>query len=188
MRAVRRAIPREDRVPLAEAVEDRLFALDAVRIARTILLFYSFGSEIPTGDIAGRLIGDGKRVLLPYLHGPEMAAAEIRPGEPLAATTYGPKEPLKRAPVDPGEVDLVIAPGLAFDRGGHRIGYGGGHYDRYLARLRDQAIRVGIAYHLQLLETVPHGPDDEPLDFIVTNRETIACQRSSGPLDVSRSS
>jgi 5-formyltetrahydrofolate cyclo-ligase len=180
MRAIRSSIPPDDRGRLAEAVRDRLFELDPVQTARTILLFYSFGTEIPTQDIAQRLIGESRRVLLPFLQGPEMAAGELLPGEPLTATTYGPKEPGGRAPVDPGEVDLAIAPGLAFDRDGHRIGYGGGHYDRYLARLRDDATRVGIAYHVQLLASVPHGPDDEPLDFVVTDRETIACRRWRG--------
>jgi 5-formyltetrahydrofolate cyclo-ligase len=180
MRAIRSSITPDDRDRLAEAVRDRLFELDPVQTAQTILLFYSFGTEIPTQDIAQRLIGEGRRVLLPFLQGPEMAAGELLPGEPLAATTYGPKEPGGRAPVDPGEVDLAIAPGLAFDRDGHRIGYGGGHYDRYLVRLRDDATRVGIAYHVQLLASVPHGPDDEPLDFVVTDRETIACRRWRG--------
>ncbi|MGH2572406.1 MAG: 5-formyltetrahydrofolate cyclo-ligase [Actinomycetota bacterium] len=177
MRALRSSIPPGERGRLAGAVRDRLFELDAVRKARTILLFYSFGSEIPTKDMAQRLIGEGRRVLLPFLQGREMAVGELLAGEPLAATSYGPKEPVNRPPVDPGEVDLAIAPGLAFDRSGHRIGYGGGHYDRYLARLQDDATRVGIAYHVQLLAAVPHGPDDEPLDFVVTDRETIACRR-----------
>ena len=60
--------------------------------------------------------------------------------------------------VDPDEVDLVITPGLAFDRAGHRLGYGGGHYDRYLGRARPEAPRVGIGFPLQLVDEVPVEP------------------------------
>src|SRR6266508_1552638 len=87
----------------------------------------------------------------------------------------GPKEPFSRVPVDPAEVDTVITPGLAFDTHGYRLGYGGGHYDRYLVRLRQESFRVGIAFHLQLVPSVPHGPEDQPLDFVVTEQETIDC-------------
>jgi 5-formyltetrahydrofolate cyclo-ligase len=173
MRAIRRAITASERTALGERIESRLFDLQALRDARTVLLFYSFGSEVPTGRMAQRLAGEGRRVLLPFLEGPEMQAAELRAGEPAVATSYGPKEPAHRVAVDPGEVDAVIAPGLAFDRSGYRIGYGGGHYDRYLARLGPRAVRIGIGFHAQLIQAVPHGPGDQRLDVVVTDQETI---------------
>ena len=159
---------------MAKRVEERLFSLPAIRDARTVLLFYSFGSEIPTGDIIRRLLDEGRRVLLPYMEGSEMRAAELHPDDSPVRTSYGPKEPPDRMPVDPSGVDVVIAPGLAFDRSGHRIGYGGANYDRYLGRLGSGATRVGIAFHVQLLPEVPHGPDDQPVDFVVTDQETIS--------------
>jgi 5-formyltetrahydrofolate cyclo-ligase len=173
MRAIRGAIPESERAALGERIESRLFDLPALRDARTVLMFYSFGSEVPTARMAERLARDGRRVLLPFLEGPEMHAAELRPGEPAVATPYGPKEPAHRVAVDPGDVDVVIAPGLAFDRSGYRVGYGGGHYDRYLARLGPRAVRVGIGFHAQLIEAVPHGPGDQRLDVVVTDEQTI---------------
>ena len=159
---------------MAKHVEERLFLLPAVQEAATVMVFYSFGSEVPTQGIIRRLLAEGRRVLLPFMEGPEMHAAELRPGDRLSETAYGPKEPSRRVPVDPMEVDVVIAPGLAFDRSGFRIGYGGGNYDRYLARLGAHATRVGVAFHLQVMGSVPHGPADEPVDVVVTDRETIA--------------
>jgi 5-formyltetrahydrofolate cyclo-ligase len=176
MRAIRNAIPAEERIRLAGDIEANLFKLPQIEEAGTILLFHSFGSEVPTARIVQRLLDGGKRVLLPFLTGPRMEAAELRPGDSLAATTYGPKEPSRRAPIDTGTIDAVIAPGLAFDRHGYRLGYGGGHYDRYLARLRRGSSRVGIAFHLQLLPAVPHGPGDQTLDFVVTEQETVDCE------------
>lgn len=137
------------------------------------MVFSSFGSEIPTEGIIRRLVDKGRRVLLPYMAGPEMLAAEIRRGDPLVPTTYGPKEPSHRVAVDRSEIDVVIAPGLAFDRSGYRLGYGGGNYDRFLARLGGHTTRIGIAFHVQLLPSVPHEPGDVPMDYVVTDQETI---------------
>lgn len=176
MRAIRQSIPVEERIRLAGDIEANLFGLPQIGVAGTILLFYSFGSEVPTARIVQRLLDAGKRLLLPFLAGPTMEAAELRPGDSLVVTTYGPREPASRTPIDPGTIDAVIAPGLAFDREGYRLGYGGGHYDRYLIRLRREAPRVGIAFDLQLVPSVPHGPGDQTLDFVVTEGETIDCR------------
>jgi 5-formyltetrahydrofolate cyclo-ligase len=160
---------------MAVAIEAGLMELPAVRAARVMLLFWSFGSEVPTDGIARRLHSEGRRVLLPYLTGSRMEAAELRDGDALVPTSYGPMEPADRRPVEPGEIDAVLAPGLAFDRQGHRIGYGAGHFDRYLVRLRDEATRVGIAFHQQVIPAIPHGPGDQRLDLVVTDLETIVC-------------
>jgi 5-formyltetrahydrofolate cyclo-ligase len=66
-------------------------------------------------------------------------------------------------------VDLVITPGLAFDRRGHRLGYGGGHYDRYFARLQRSALRVGVGFSIQLVDELPTEPSDRPVDLVVTD-------------------
>ncbi len=174
VRSVRDSIPATDREAWGRRVEDRLFTLPAVRDARTVLVFYSFGSEVPTRGIIDRLLREGRRVLLPYMEGGDMKAAELRQGDELEETSYGPKEPPHRIAADPSEVDLVITPGMAFDRSGHRVGYGGGNYDRYLAGVGPNATRVGIAFHVQVLAEVPHGPGDQPVDFVVTDTETIS--------------
>jgi 5-formyltetrahydrofolate cyclo-ligase len=115
-------------------------------------------------------------LLLPFLETEGMEAAEVLPDDDLLATDYGPREPARRVPVDPAEVDVVIAPGLAFDREGYRLGYGGGHYDRYLARLGRRALRVGIGFEQQLVERVPREPTDERLDLVVTNENVVDCR------------
>jgi 5-formyltetrahydrofolate cyclo-ligase len=179
MRVLRSGLPIEERIRMGGLIQDLLLALPPVREARTILLFYSFGSEVPTAGIAGALQASGRRVLLPFLDEAVMEAAELLPGRPPVVSSYGPKEPADRVPVDPAEVDVVVTPGLAFDRTGYRIGYGGGHYDRYLRRLGPHAVRVGVGFHVQVLPDVPHGPDDERLDLLVTEEETVDC-RSQG--------
>jgi len=179
MRKVREDISAEERATAVGAIEARLFDLPAMKTARAALLFSSFGSEVTTEEIVRRLQEEGRRVLLPYMEGGEIAAADMRPGDTLVATIYGPKEPAARSPADRMEVDLVVIPGLAFDRHGYRVGYGGGHYDRYLGRL-GPALRVGIAFHVQLVPAVPHGTEDEPVDVVVTDQETIDCRSERG--------
>jgi 5-formyltetrahydrofolate cyclo-ligase len=176
MRALRRAIPSEERARLARRAEDRLLDLEEAAPAETVLLFYSFGSEVTTRGIGERLLADGKRVLLPYLTPQGMEAAEVFPGDPLVPTAYGPREPSRRIPLDPSEVDLVIAPGLAFDRRGFRLGYGEGHYDRYLTRLRPETIRIGLAFSIQLIDRVPEEPSDQKVHLVVTDAEVVDCR------------
>jgi 5-formyltetrahydrofolate cyclo-ligase len=181
IRDIRDSLSPADRLRMAGEIQANLFRLPQVGEAGTILLFYSFGSEVPTTGTIQRLLDSGVRVLLPFLQGSDIDAAELRPGDSLAASTYGPKEPSNRVAVDSSEVDAVITPGLAFDAQGYRLGYGGGHYDRYLARLRPDSTRVGIAFHLQLVPSVPHGREDQRLDLVVTEVETIDCNRHLDP-------
>src|SRR5207302_6795888 len=130
-------------------------------------------TEVPTSGMAERLLASGRRLLLPFLAEGAMEAAEVPPGQSLVSTAYGPKEPAHRVSLDPGEVDVVVAPGLAFDRRGHRLGFGGAHYDRYLAKMSPDATRVGIGFSLQLVDRVPAGPLDERLDLVVTEAGVV---------------
>lgn len=176
MRELRASLSEEHRGRLGGLIEDRVGALPEFGTARCVLLFYSFGSEVPTSGLIRRTAQAGKRVLLPYLEGQALEAAEVSSDEELIPTRYGPKEPGRRVSVDPEDVDLVVTPGLAFDRRGHRLGYGRGYYDGFLGRLRGDALRAGIAFGLQVVDEVPAGPGDERVHVIVTEDETIDCR------------
>jgi 5-formyltetrahydrofolate cyclo-ligase len=157
-------------------VAERLFALPEATSAGTVLLFSSFGSEVATGPMADRWRERGTRILLPYIDGPGMEAAEVRAGDELVRAPYGVREPARQDPVDPHEVDLVVTPGLAFDRRGHRLGYGGGYFDRYLTRLRHDAVRIGIGFAVQVVERLPVGPGDQRVHLVVTEAEVVDCR------------
>ena len=173
MRAARAAVPEPERIRMAALAEEALFELPEIASARTVLLFYAFGSEIPTVTMRERFLEGGARLLLPFLAHGAMEAAEVLPGDALARTTYGPREPASRVAVAPDEVDLVVTPGLAFDRAGRRLGYGGGHYDRFLNRARPEATRVGVGFALQLVDEVPEEPQDQRVHVVVTDLETV---------------
>ncbi len=176
VRAARDALAPEERVHLSSAVEDRLFEIPTVGRAGTVMVFSSFGSEVSTGGIIERLAEDGRRVVLPRVTGIEMEAVAYRPGDPVRTASFGAMEPAAGSAVPPEEIDLVITPGLVFDRAGYRLGYGGGHFDRFLVRVRRDAVRVGVCFDLQVVHEIPRDPWDQPVDVIVTERELIRCR------------
>ena len=123
--------------------------------------FLAIGDEIDPTPLMRRLLGEGYRLCLPVMEGK---------GKPLVI-----REPLPEAPVlDP---DVVLGPLLAFDTRGYRLGYGGGFYDRTLARLRalKPIASIGIAFDEQKVDAVPHVDYDERLDWILTPSGPLKC-------------
>src|SRR5947208_1311849 len=104
----------QERRRLARQVEDRVLDLPEVVGARTVLVFASFGSEVPTDGLIRRLSSRDRSVLLPFIKDGDLHAARYRPGDALRRTTYGPNEPADRTIVDPAAVDVAVVPGLAF--------------------------------------------------------------------------
>jgi 5-formyltetrahydrofolate cyclo-ligase len=181
MEAARASILPLERLALTERIEQRLFDLPETGRARTVLIFSSFGTEVPTYRMIRRFQKAQFRVLIPYVRRGEMGAAPFVPGAWLVETGYGPREPHNPFGVDPSEIDLVVVPGLAFGRDGSRLGYGKGHFDRYLARMGDRATRVGIGFAAQLLDSVPQQAGDEPMDVVVTDAETVRVPEPERP-------
>lgn len=172
---LRDALPEGERRERSERIARRVLALPEGDAAHTVLAFWSFGSEVQTAALIDRLVERGTRVALPRVEGSEIVAVVYARGDPVAATAFGAMEPLADDPVEPKDVDLVIVPGVAFDRLGARVGYGGGFYDRFLPRTRPGVPAIAIAYSLQLVPDVPEGRMDRRLDAIVTEDEVIRC-------------
>jgi 5-formyltetrahydrofolate cyclo-ligase len=167
-RALRDGLSSGERERMSEEVAGKVLALPAVADATTVMAFSSFGSEVDTGPIIGRLERDGRRVALPRVEGRDIVAVAYRSGDRVRPTSFGATEPAGGEKVAPEEIDVVIVPGLAFDRSGHRVGYGRGFYDRFLAGLRPDALTIGICFSIQLVNEVPHGRGDRPVDLVMT--------------------
>ena len=168
----RDAVPVDVREERGERVVERFLELPEVRRASTILLFSTFGSEVPTGALIRRLHERGVAVALPRIEGAELVPVAYAPGDPTTTTSFGAQEPVGGTPLDPRSLDVVAVPGVAFDRGGQRIGYGGGYYDRFLRDL--PAFTVALVFGLQVVnEVLPAGRFDLPVAAIVTEDETI---------------
>jgi 5-formyltetrahydrofolate cyclo-ligase len=173
--ARRKALTPEARARLTERL-----AAEGLRLARlwkpsVVSAFHPIRGEPDTLALI-RALGDaGFATALPVVtgRGTQLIFRLWRIGEPTAPGGMGIPEPLDRAPA--AEPDLLFVPLAAFDRRGHRIGYGAGHYDRTLDKLRaaKPIHAVGVAYGVCEVAAVPYEAHDETLDVIVTEQETI---------------
>ena len=133
-----------------------------------VLAFVGVGTEPDTRWLIDALWRLGATVYLPRVVGAEIVAVRHEAGEPMATGYYGIPAPLGD-PVDPSVIDIVVVPGLAFTRDGHRLGQGGGYYDRYLARVRAQCATVGVCFREQIVAAVPAEIHDQPVGRVVTD-------------------
>jgi 5-formyltetrahydrofolate cyclo-ligase len=144
--------------------------------ARVVSAFWPIGDEPDTRPLLAALAERGFRTALPVtISRAPLVFRGWRPGDPTLPGAMNIPEPLASAEVlDP---DLLFVPLACFDRRGHRIGYGAGHYDRTLAVLRaaGPVTAVGIAHSAAQAPEIPDEPHDQRLDFILTERELIDC-------------
>ena len=171
--AARDALPPDDRAALGGAIIERLLALPETVDARTVMAFWSFGSEVDTAPLIHRLLDEGRTVALPRTEGPDIVPVTYERGDPVRSTAYGAMEPPLGRVLGADELDLVVVPGVAFDRGGNRIGYGRGFYDRLLSGRRRDVPAVAIAFGIQVVDAVPIGGADRRIDAIVTEDKVI---------------
>jgi 5-formyltetrahydrofolate cyclo-ligase len=170
--AIRDAVPEQERAAMGEAIGDRFAELAEVAPGASILVFWSFGSEVPTGPLIDRLVRRGVDVALPRIVDRNLEAVRFRPGDPTRRTGFGAEEPTGGVTIAPRALDVIAVPGVAFDRRGRRVGYGGGFYDRLLPAT--EAIPIAIAFSVQVVDgDLPAGGSDVPVAAIVTEAETI---------------
>jgi 5-formyltetrahydrofolate cyclo-ligase len=177
MRKLRRSLPVRARRGAARQLARRLLATSAFRRARRIACFVSTDGEIDTGPLIREAWRLGKHMYLPVLvpFGPKrLWFRRYRQDTPLVRNRYGIVEPRGGRRLSGRELDLALAPLVAFDRHGRRLGMGGGYYDRtftYLHRSRWQRPRLlGLAYAFQQVEALPAEPWDVPLWGVVTEQ------------------
>jgi 5-formyltetrahydrofolate cyclo-ligase len=175
--AARDAVPADAREEAAVAVAARVLGLPEVQGVRAVMAFSSFGSELSTEPLIDGLDARGVTVGLPAIVDGDLEVRAFRPGDPTTTTWFGAREPTDGARIDPLELDVIVTPAVAFDRHGRRIGYGGGFYDRFFRRVRPDAVRLGVATAVQVLDDdLPAGHFDLRVHLIVTPDETIRCE------------
>ena len=170
----RDALPAAERAKAAETIAARPFPI-AITPGTIISGFSPLKSEINPVPLMRKLADAGAQLALPVVagKGKPLIMRAWRFGEPLASGVWGIRQPMPDAPeVGP---DILIVPLLAFDRRGHRIGYGAGYYDMTIGKLRAMkpVVAIGIAYAAQEIASVPVTPRDARLDLVLTEREII---------------
>lgn len=165
------------RADKALLIQEALFSIPEFKQAHAILFYAGFGSEVPTHDMMQLALESGKRVILPITDTETKALIlrEVRDLESLEHNVYGIPEPVPENTYhyEPGSIDLVLVPGIVFDHCGHRVGYGGGYYDRFLESIDESVPRVAIAFDLQIVDEIPNEAHDLPVYKIVTESRVI---------------
>lgn len=165
-RVARGRIRGSARADATAAIVDAVLDLPEVIDARHVLVTAAVGDELDLAALRGALAARGTTVSLPVVEGQDLVAVawhdaiELRPGWQGVLEPVGPPTPMPP--------ELVVVPALALDRRGGRLGYGGGHFDRYLTGPAAGATTVGAVFHAQLVDEVPVLPHDVALDLVVT--------------------
>ena len=169
----RRRVPPERAARAGEAVRVLLASWERFLAAPRVALYAALPDELPSRPCFEEVVASGRPALLPRIEPDGRLGfrvvtrwGELRPGR------YGVPTPTRDAePAALGPEDLVLVPGVAFDRQGMRVGRGGGYYDRTFAARSGGPLLCGVAYAFQLVSAVPHDSRDRPMDAIVTDRE-----------------
>ena len=190
--AAREQLTVADRTRLSHAISVRIANLNAYRTANTVLAYMNFGAEVSTENWVQQALHDGKCMLMPKVN---YATKELdvyrvtNLQHDLAPGKWNILEPLvERCDKINSlqDVDFILLPGIAFGRDGARLGYGGGFYDKLLARIKNvnpsycPALVAG-AFAIQLVEGIPQETTDHKVEWVVTETETIKCDTDLHP-------
>lgn len=167
----------EDIKEYSQTILNTLTSLDAYKDAKRIMCFVSMGTEVDTHPLIEHIISEGKSVVVPITVDAtrELLLSDLFSLDELEVADHNievPKEEFVRL-VEAGTVDLVLVPGLAFAKNGHRVGYGGGYYDRFLAKLDKSVPKIAIGFDLQVVDRVPTNDFDIPVDSLITEKRII---------------
>ena len=134
--------------------------------AKTVYSYLPYNQEVQTVPILERAVADGKAVAVPKVYGNTMRFIYITSMDQTAAGYSGIPEPIADGPVANDPTALVLMPGLAFDRAGHRIGYGGGFYDKFLASEPNHPT-IALCYAFQVVDKLKTEEFDIPVDLVL---------------------
>jgi len=172
--ANRRARPNKDEA--SRIICAKFAALDEYAAAETVMCYVDMRSEVRTQQFLVAALAEDKRIVVPYCVGDRLGLFLLDEMEELAVGTFGilePKEELRavaRKQVEPDRLDLVMTPGVAFDRRGARLGHGRGYYDRLLDAVRPNACLVALAFECQVFSEIPTEPHDVFMDKVITEK------------------
>jgi 5-formyltetrahydrofolate cyclo-ligase len=182
----RQQLSTEQKDEQSRRIVGQVLALPQYAGAKTALWYLGVRNEVRTeNSVIGELAAGRKRVAIPWCEGDHLLLFHLREMSDLEEGAFGILEPkrelrqLASRRVAPGEIDLALVPGVAFDRQGNRLGHGAGYYDRLLAELSPNACLIGLAYECQLVEAIPREPHDVSMDLVVTESDVYLGHRTN---------
>jgi 5-formyltetrahydrofolate cyclo-ligase len=182
MTSMRDALEHTQKSDYDKSIFNRLINCDFYNDANIIFTYVSFKSEVDTIKIIDHSLSLGKLICVPKInkHTKSMEVYRIKGFEDLDKGYFGilePNEDCREVPAD--NIDLILLPGLAFDRSGTRIGYGRGFYDRYLTKCKAYVPKIALSYDFQVASKLPSNEFDIKVDAIITNKEIILINGSA---------
>ena len=166
IRARKRAMTMEEIEAKSAKLAELFLASDAYRNARTIYGYMPYNQEVRTVPMLEQALRDGKRVAIPKCYGDEMRFIFMEDLSRVEKGYANIPEPIEDTPIADDETALVLMPGLAFDPQGHRIGYGGGFYDKFLAGEPGHPT-LALCYDFQMLPVLETEEFDIPVDTVL---------------------
>jgi 5-formyltetrahydrofolate cyclo-ligase len=169
---------------LSKKIINSFRKLEEYKDSRMPLIYVSFRSEVNTHQLIRERLSDGLEAAIPKtdVTNRRLEIYLLKDwGKGLRPGAYGILEPDVKAAslIRPSQIDMVVIPGSVFDRQCGRYGYGGGYFDRFLSLEAPQALRIGLAFSLQVLPKIPLKTHDQRMDIIVTENEILRCNRQT---------
>ena len=174
----RNSLTKAQVIEMSKAVQKNLENLEQYKNAKTVMHFVSFGSEVSTHQMIKDAIGK-KTVAVP-----KTVEHKIEPcilidfDSMMPVQPYGILEPMDLMKLSHKSIEAVMVPGIVFDLEGHRVGYGMGFYDAFLKHVPN-ALKIGLCFDFQVVDSVPREEHDVPVDLIVTEKRIIECRKNS---------
>ena len=166
IRAKKRAMTEEEIVSRSEALAQQFYASEAYKNAKTIYGYMPYNQEVRTTRAMEQVLKDGKGLALPKIYGDRMDFIVVTDLSQVEKGYCGIPEPIHDEPLGSDETSLVLMPGIAFDPQGHRIGYGGGFYDKFLAAEPNHPT-LALCYDFQMFPHLDTEEFDIPVDAVL---------------------
>ena len=185
--AQREQLPADVRAAHSAAITARLLQLPEYRLAEVVLGYMNIGAEFASELWIQLVLADGKKLALPRVnrHTNQLDLYWVNePESQLESGLWGIREPIVERCErlnTLNEVEFALLLGVAFTRDGARLGYGGGFYDKLLARMTHRPALTAAAFALQIVEQIPQEATDVKVEWIITEQETIACSENGNP-------
>ena len=171
----RRLLSKEDIAEQSSKVVAAVEQMPSFQSAKTVLIYYPTHNEVDLLSLIKRYKKE-KTFLFPVVHRKTMTACPYEGNAKMHRGKFNIPEPTTEPYV--GDIDLILVPGVGFDKRGNRLGRGGGYYDKFITRLGRKTLLVGVGYDFQLVEEVPANRWDKRLDYVVTpSNGTITTKR-----------
>ena len=164
---------REKALKKSSIIKEKLFSLPEFKKSKFVMLYASKSNEVNTKTIIDEALKMGKRVVLPRCTSQKgIVPKEIRNTHTdLEKGIYGIRQPREcQRSLQPRKINLIVVPGVAFDKQNRRLGRGKGYYDRFLKKLPRNKISIGLAFDFQIVENLPEDSHDIPVSKVITDR------------------